>query len=153
MDTPLITLLIDKNRPVITVSPDLVVADAVREMNQNNIGALVVLEDDQVVGIFTERDVLVRVVAENIDPVTTVVRKVMTEHPVYVTPDLSVEEAMLIVTEKRFRHLPVLENGRLAGLISSGDLTRWVVRDQRNQIDDLNFYITDTPANTKANPL
>lgn len=153
MNTQLGTLLLNKDRTVITVSPGIMVIDAVREMNRNKIGAVVVLDLDKVVGIFSERDVLVRVVAGGLDPVTTVVREVMTAGPVYVTPDMTVEEAMLLITEKRFRHLPVLENGKLTGLVSSGDLTHWMVRDQQHRIDDLNFYITDKPANSGSTPL
>ena len=68
----------------------------------------------------------------------------MTRNPVCVTSAMPVEEAMVLITGKRFRHLPVVENGQLRGLISSGDLTRWVVRDQQHQIEHLNAYITDT---------
>jgi CBS domain-containing protein len=94
--------------------------------------------------MFTERDVLVRVVAADRDPLSTTVSDVMTRKPVCVTPAMSVREAMLLITEKRFRHLPVTEDGRLCGVVSSGDLTRWSVRDQKHQIDHLNAYITDT---------
>lgn len=144
MNTSLNVLLSEKEPDIHTVTPDSSVADAVRDMNHAEIGALVVLEGDRVVGIFTERDVLVRVVAADRDPVTTVVRDVMTRDPVSVTPEMPVRDAMVLVTEKRFRHLPVVRDGRLCGLVSSGDLTRWVVRDQRDEIEHLNAYITDT---------
>jgi CBS domain-containing protein len=144
MNSRLNVLLAEKEPDIHTIVPDTAVVDAVREMNHANIGALVVLEADRVVGIFTERDVLVRVVAADRDPLTTVVRDVMTRDPICVTPTMSVREAMVLVTEKRFRHLPVVENGRLCGIISSGDLTRWAVRDQKHQIDHLSAYITDT---------
>lgn len=146
MITLLSALIDDKNRQVYTVAPDVSVAIAVQEMNQHNIGALLVVEDDELVGIFTERDVLVRVVAARLDPTITAVRQVMTAHPVCVSPEMSLDEAMLLVTEKRFRHLPVIHNGVLYGLISSGDLTRWLVRDQGHRISDLSAYIMDVPA-------
>jgi CBS domain-containing protein len=126
------------------VGPHETIAEAARYMTENSIGALVVLEQDHVVGIFTERDVMFRVVTMRLDPASTPVKDVMTPNPVCVLPTLSVDEAMVLVTERRFRHLPVVENGKLRGLISSGDLTRWVVRDMEQQIEDLNAYITDT---------
>jgi CBS domain-containing protein len=146
MITPLSALIADKNRQVHSAAPDVPVIDAVREMNRHNIGALLVLDGDELVGIFSERDVLVRVVAGGLDPETTPVRQVMTTNPVCVTPDMPVEDAMLLVTKRRFRHLPVMHQGALHGLISSGDLTRWLVRDQEHRIDDLSAYIMDVPA-------
>ena len=144
MKTELSKLLAEKDSEVHTVTPDTRVVDAVRAMNHHNIGALLVMESNTIVGIFTERDVLVRVVAPGLDPLTTEVKEVMTTNPTCVTSAMPVEEAMVLITGKRFRHLPVVENGQLCGLISSGDLTRWVVRDQQHQIEHLNAYITDT---------
>lgn len=146
MITPLSALIADKNQQVHTVAPETRVVDAVHTMNRHKIGALVVLEDNAVVGIFTERDVLVRVVAAGVDPETTPVSQVMTDDPVCVTPDMPMEAAMRLVTEKRFRHLPVMLNGSLYGLVSSGDLTRWLVRDHEHRIDDLSAYIMDVPS-------
>jgi CBS domain-containing protein len=144
MDTKLNVLLAEKAPDIHTIGPDSSVVDAVLDMNHANIGALVVLEGDRVVGMFTERDVLVRVVAADRDPLTTVVSDVMTRDPVCVTPDMPVGEAMALITERRFRHLPIVQNGHLCGMISSGDLTRWAVSDQKHQIDHLSAYITDT---------
>ncbi len=145
MKSLLSELLAEKGPVVHTVDPDETVVDAVQYMNNSNIGALIVMQHNNIVGIFTERDVLMRVVTADLDPVTTPVKQVMTSNPVCVMPNMPVEDAMLLVTAKRFRHLPVVENGVLRGLISSGDLTRWMVRDQRHQIDGLSAYITDTP--------
>ncbi|MGD8614705.1 MAG: CBS domain-containing protein [Gammaproteobacteria bacterium] len=144
METQLRELLAQKSREVHSVASHVSVTEAVRDMNYFNIGALVVLERNRVVGIFSERDVLVRVVAADRDPLTTTVREVMTRNPVCVTPTMTVEAAMRLVTERRFRHLPVMHEGELLGLISSGDLTRWLVREQRHDIDELSAYITDT---------
>jgi len=146
MKTPLSALIADKNPQVHAVTPETRVVEAVREMNRHRIGALVVLDDNAVVGIFTERDVLIRVVAAGVNPETTPVMQVMTHDPVCVTPDMPVEDAMLLVTEKRFRHLPVMQDGALYNLVSSGDLTRWLVRDQGHRIDHLSAYIMDVPA-------
>jgi CBS domain-containing protein len=137
MLTTLSQIISDKGRQVQTVTPDVTVADAVRKMHELNIGALLVTEAEQLVGIFTERDVLFRVVNENLDPKSTRVAQVMTADPLAVKPTTTADQAMRIVTEKRFRHLPVVEGERLTGLVSSGDLTRSVLRDQESQIDAL----------------
>src|SRR5512143_58132 len=121
-------VLDDKGRAVRTVEPEESVLAAVRTMNEHGIGAMLVMENGQTVGIFTERDVLRRVVAAGRDPAGTPVRDVMTKKIVCVSPSTTVEESMAIVTELRCRHLPVLEDGRVHGLVSIGDLTRWVTR-------------------------
>jgi CBS domain-containing protein len=94
------------------------------------------------VGIFTERDVLCKVVAEGRDPATTRIVDVMTQEVVTVRSTTSVEEAMAVFTERRFRHLPVVDDGELKGLVSSGDLTRRMSRNQEGHIQDLMNFIT-----------
>ena len=143
MDQPVSQVLADKQRgqEIDSIAPGASVSVAVRQMNDRGIGSLVVMEGDQVVGIFTERDVLVRVVGAGRDASQVAVREVMTSRVLTIEPDLKVEEAMRLMTESRCRHLPVLEDGRIVGLISIGDLTRWVVRDQRAMIRDLEGYI------------
>jgi CBS domain-containing protein len=118
-----------------SVVPSTPVMDAVRVMNDENIGAVLVLEGQKLMGIFTERDVMVRVVGVKRDPATTLVSEVMT------TPVRSVEltsradNALRLMSDRRYRHLPVLENGQVRGLVSMGDLTRWVIRSQQEQFD------------------
>ena len=112
------------------------------ERDARRIGALLVCDDDRVVGIFTERDVLNRVVDPGKDPGTVRVADVMTGDVVTIGPEVSVEEAMAVVTEKRCRHLPVMTGEQLLGLISIGDLTRWVATRQAHHIQDLVNYIT-----------
>jgi CBS domain-containing protein len=131
-----------KGTHVHSVAPSATVVEAVRRMNEERIGCLLVRDDEQVVGIFTERDVLTRVVDRGLDPGAVRVSEVMTTDPVSVRPSLTVHEAMAVVTEKRCRHLPVLEEERLVGMVSIGDLTRWVVRDQAIHIQHLVDYIT-----------
>lgn len=125
-----------------TISPDTPVIEAVRKMNAEGIGSLLVTNGDEVVGIFTERDVLRRVVDAELDPRTTRVAKVMTRELITVRPATTVNEAMAVVTEKRCRHLPVMDGDRLLGMVSIGDLTRWVSREQAIHIQDLVNYIT-----------
>jgi CBS domain-containing protein len=136
------TLLKSKGRTVHTVSPEATVLDAVRKMNHERIGALLVMKDDELVGIFTERDVLTRVVDHVRDPAATRVAEVMTGNPVVVSAAATINEAMAIVSEKRCRHLPVIDEGKLLGLVSAGDLTHWVTRGHEYHIQDLVNYIT-----------
>jgi len=142
MDHTLKEIIEMKGAHVHSVSPKASVLDAVRQMNEERIGCLLVKEDDAVVGIFTERDVLTRVVDSGLDPAGTRVSEVMTTDPVSVRSTLTVPEAMAVVTERRCRHLPVIEEGRLIGMVSIGDLTRWAVRGQAIHIQHLVDYIT-----------
>lgn len=137
------SVLAEKGSAVYATAPSATVGEAVREMNAKGVGALLVLEPvGRVVGIFTERDVLRRVVDERRDPATTPVRAVMSREVVMVEPSLTVGEAMAIMTRLRVRHLPVVEDGTLYGMVSIGDLTRWLVNDQQEEIDRLVDYIT-----------
>ena len=111
-------------------------------MNQAHVGALLVTDGERPIGILTERDVLVRVIAERRDPATTLVHEVMTRTLVTVTTETSVADAMVTVTDRRCRHLPVMDGDRVCGMISIGDLTSWLVRDQQRTIDDLHDYVT-----------
>jgi CBS domain-containing protein len=138
----LTAVLNQKGDTVFNVTPENSVLEAVQKMNQEHVGALLVCSEGKLVGIFTERDVLIRVVDHGRDPAATRVAEVMTRELVVVKPSTTVEEAMAVVTEKRCRHLPVMEEGELRGLVSIGDLTRWVTRNQQVQIQDLVNYIT-----------
>lgn len=135
-------LLEEKGAVIHSVTIDATVADAVKKMNDERIGAVMVMDGDKLAGIFTERDVLTKVVGQEGNPRETPVSGVMTRNIVVLKGTTSVEEAMRIVTERRFRHLPVMEEGKLIGLVSSGDLTRWIVRDQQGTIADLFDYIS-----------
>ena len=141
MNDPIANVLAHKGNDVVTVAPETTVLVAVQRMNDRKIGALLVLERGQPVGIFTERDVLVRVVVAGLDPKATPGGEVMTGSPVAVRSGATVGEAMRIITERRCRHLPIVDDNRLLGLISIGDLTNWVVRDQQRRIDDLHNFI------------
>jgi CBS domain-containing protein len=119
------------------VGPDRPVSECVRLMTDRKIGALVVMEGEQLKGIFTERDALNKVLAAGRDPAGTRVCDVMTRDPYCIPPSMSVGDAMHVVTHRRFRHLPVVEDGKLVAVVSSGDLTRWLVKDQAGEIQEL----------------
>ena len=142
---PLSSMIDEGRRSINSVPPDTSVTESVRLMNEQNIGALLVMEDDKLTGIFTERDALNKVLAEGIDPISTKISEVMTKDPVCVDPSTTVEEAMSIVTNRRVRHLPILHNGKLVGIVSSGDLTHWLVEDRESEIREL----VDVAAHTR----
>ncbi len=113
-----------------SVGPDTPVIECVRTMAGKKIGALIILEGGKLVGIFTERDALNKVLAAGLDPITTKISAVMTRDPYCVPPTTTIGDAMEMVTQRRFRHLPVVEDGKVIAVISSGDLTHWLVKDQ-----------------------
>ena len=142
MQTHIEELLEDKGALVHTIELNTTVWDAVQIMNDCRIGSLVVVDDSRPVGMFTERDILTRVIAACREPATTRVFEVMTQDLVSISGHDTVEDAMRRVTLTRCRHLPVIEDGCLAGLISIGDLTRWMIREQKHEIANLMDYIT-----------
>lgn len=136
------SVLAEKGRQVYTIGKGVTVSQAVREMNEKGVGALVVTESGRPVGMFTERDVLRRVVDADKDPAMTRVSSVMSRGVVAISPVDRVEEVMALMTERRMRHLPVVEGGQLVGLISIGDLMRWITLHQEDQIRHMTEYIT-----------
>ena len=134
-------LLEEKKQPIESVDPSTTVRQAIDRMNARKIGSLLVMKGDQLVGIFTERDVLTRVVPRRLDCEKTPVGEVMSREVVTITSARTVQEAMMVMTDTRHRHLPVVENERVVGLVSIGDVTRWTVRDQQRTIEDLIDYV------------
>jgi CBS domain-containing protein len=140
-DEPVTKLLDQKNEALEVVTPKTSIMDAIKRMNERRIGSVLVMEGSRLAGIFTERDVLTRVVPQGLDPTKTPVGEVMTSKPVIIPPTTTVQEAMMVVTDSRRRHLPVVQDGKVLGMVSIGDLTRWVVKDQQRTIDDLFDYV------------
>jgi CBS domain-containing protein len=134
-------LLEEKHEAMEVVTPQTSIMDAIKRMNERHIGSVLVMEGKRLAGIFTERDVLTRVVPMRLDPAKTPVAEVMTRQPVVIPPTTTVQEAMMVVTDTRRRHLPVVQDGQVLGMVSIGDLTRWVVKDQQRTIDDLFDYV------------
>ena len=132
-----VSKLLGEREAIHSVGPDSSVADCVRTMSANRIGALIVMEGERLVGIFTERDALNRVLAAGLDPVDTKISSVMTKDPFCIAPGMTVAEAMELVTARRFRHLPIVDNGKVLAVISSGDLTHWLVKDQVEEVQAL----------------
>lgn len=135
-DTPL-TRIFAASDVVHSVGPDTLVTECVRAMAAAKIGALIVMDGDRLVGIFTERDALNKVLAAGLDPRSTKVSQVMTKDPYSIPPTTTVGAAMQLVTTRRFRHLPIMQDGKVLAVISSGDLTHWLVKDKMGEVQEL----------------
>jgi CBS domain-containing protein len=134
-----------KSKPdqtVYTIGPTSLVFDAVKLMAAQNIGALVVLEDEKIVGMITERDYARKIVLLARSSTKAAVRDIMTTSVMYVRPNQTSEECMALMTEHRLRHFPVIDKGKLIGLISIGDLVKDIISEQKFIIDQLEHYIT-----------
>ena len=142
MNVPISAILDRKGSTVFSVPPTVTIAEAVAEMNRCRVGSIIILDGSRLVGIFTERDVLRRVVGAGLDPKATRVSDVMTTGVLTITRETTMEETMNIFTEKRCRHLPVVENGKLLGTVSIGDITRWMADHHRAEAEQLKAYIT-----------
>jgi CBS domain-containing protein len=141
MNTSIASLLEGKGRALHTVPASVTVFEAVQKMNQHRIGAMLVMNGPQLAGIFTERDALTRVIAASLDPKSTPIAKVMTANVLTVGPEITVQQVMDIFAEKRCRHLPVVQHEKLIGLISIGDVSRWVANAHRAEAESLRQYI------------
>jgi len=139
-------LLTRKGGQVWSVSPDATVYQALELLAEKNIGAVVVLDQGRLCGILSERDYTRKVVLAGRSSRTTKVSEIMTERVLVVSPDATIDGCMALMTDKRVRHLPVLENDALVGVISIGDVVRTLIEDQGFMIEQLETYITGRPA-------
>ena len=135
-------LLAEKPAEIHAVAPEAPMIDAIRLMADKSGGALLVMRGDALAGILSERDYARKVVLKGRSSADTPVSAVMTAQVVTVAPDTSVPACMRMMTERRIRHLPVVENGRVAGVISIGDLVKAVMSDQQEQLEQLQRYIS-----------
>lgn len=136
-------LLANKHRPLAVVAPGDSVFHALTVMSQNDVGALLVLDGEQLVGVFSERDYARKIILHGKTSKETLVREIMSDKVAYVTPTATLDECMALMTEKHFRHLPVLsEDNTVVGMISIGDLVKETISSQQFLIDELERYIT-----------
>ena len=142
MAEKIVSILNNKDNHIWSVGPDETVYDAIALMADKRIGALLVVAERRLIGIITERDYARKVILHGRSSKDTNVREIMTSSLVTVTPDHTVDECMRLVTEHRIRHLPVLDNDRLVGLISIGDLVNSIIEAQAQTINHLHSYIT-----------
>jgi len=138
-------LLAKKKHTLLSIDPNATVMDAATLMNKHRVGALLVLIGEQLEGIFTERDILQRIVAERRDPEETAVGQVMTVEVVCCKPETTVEQARVIFRDQRVRHLPVVDDhGKAVGVVSIGDANAWAMDHQQAEIHYLQEYLYGT---------
>ena len=135
-------ILADKGHDVLRIEADASVFDAVKRMVEANVGALLVVDGGEIAGIVTERDYLRRMTLEGRDDKETAVREVMTSPLIVVTPETDIDECMAVMTDRRIRHLPVVEAGEIVGLLSIGDVVKFKSKQQSFEIQYLTDYIT-----------
>lgn len=135
-------ILRTNRKEISSVSPDAMVIEALRLMAEKNIGAIVVIENQKVAGIFSERDYARKIVLKNKESHNTPIREIMTGKVFSVTPNTSVDECMKLMTEKQIRHLPVVEDEKLIGIISISDVVEFIIEEQKDTIKNLESYIS-----------
>jgi CBS domain-containing protein len=138
-------ILQTKGHEVISITPDTTVYESLTIMADKNVGALVVLDGERVIGIMSERDYARKVILHGKSSRELKVREIMTSRVYYLRPEQTVQECMAQMTNKHVRHLPVIENDRLVGIISIGDVVKTIMADQESTIKLLENYITGGP--------
>jgi CBS domain-containing protein len=135
-------VLKQKDHHVWSVSPDSCVYEAIEIMADKHVGALLVVSEGNLVGVVSERDYARKVILQGKSSKEIQVSEIMTSPVIFVTPDQTIEDGMRIMTEKHIRHLPVVEKGKILGVVSIGDLVKWMISAQQQTISHLNDYIS-----------
>ena len=138
-------ILSHKGTTVWSISPKATVFEAVAMMAAKNVGALLVTEDDKLVGIISERDYTRKVILKGKSSRETAVKEILSGHVIHVSPSHTVEECLRLMTDHHFRHLPVLDGDKVVGIVSIGDLVNWIISAQHTTISQLQTYITGVP--------
>jgi CBS domain-containing protein len=136
------TILKTKSSNILTVTPDTSTYDALQIMADNNVGALLVVKGENLVGIFSERDYARKVVLKGKTSRDTKVSEMMTTNVLYIGPNCTIDECMALMTKKRIRHIPVMEDNKLIGVVSIGDVVKQIISEHESTIQQLENYIT-----------
>ena len=134
-------MLSEKGSAVVSITPNTSVFDALKVMSEKNIGAVLVMEEEELLGIFSERDYARKVILAGRSSKTTEVKELMTSKVYCIDPSRTIQDVMELMNAHRFRHVPVMENEKVIGVLSSGDVMRGVVAEQKNTIDSLESYL------------
>jgi CBS domain-containing protein len=134
-----------KGSAVWAISPNATVFEAIQLMADKNVGAVLVTENDKLVGIISERDYTRKVMLKGKASKTTAVREILSSQVIHVSPSQTVEECMRLMTDHHIRHLPVLDGQKIVGIVSIGDLVNWIISAQHTAISQLQTYITGVP--------
>ncbi|MGZ8557506.1 MAG: CBS domain-containing protein [Chitinophagaceae bacterium] len=135
-------ILKTKGNITFTIIPDTMVYNALEIMVEKNVSALLVMENEKLAGIFTERDYARKVILKGKSSKETMIREIMTRELITVSSDTSIDSCMRLMTGKHIRHLPVVDNGQLAGIISIGDVVKYIIEEQKFIIENMEHYIT-----------
>jgi CBS domain-containing protein len=133
-----------KGQNVWYISPEACVYDAIETMANKYVGALLVISEGKLVGVVSERDYARKVILQGKSSKQTQVKEIMTSPAIFVTPEQTVQDCMRIMTDKHIRHLPVVEDDKISGVVSIGDLVKWMISAQQQTISQLHNYITST---------
>ena len=134
-------MLSEKGSAVVSITPNTSVFDALKVMSEKNIGAVLVMEEEELLGIFSERDYARKVILAGRSSKTTEVKELMTSKVYCIDPSRTIQDVMELMNDHSFRHVPVMENEKVIGVLSSGDVMRGVVAEQKNTIDSLESYL------------
>ena len=144
MTTTVNQLLNSKNDEIFSVTPDTLVIDAIKMMDEKKVGALLVIENDKLAGIISERDYTRKVILKNRSSAKTKVSEIMTSNLKTADPSQSLDECMVIMSHSHIRHLPVVQDGQVIGILSIMDVVKNIISEQEFTIEQLQHYITDT---------
>jgi CBS domain-containing protein len=137
-------ILNKKGTTILSITPDTLILDALRLMSEYNVGALMVVENNQLFGLFTERDYARKVILKGLSSLDTEVREIMADDMVTVSPEHTIDECMLLMSEHRTRHLPVVQCSQVVGIISIGDVVKYIIEEQESVIEHFKVYISGT---------
>ena len=131
-----------KGNTILSVAPDTIIFDALYLMGEKNVGALLVMENEKLVGIFSERDYARKIILKGRTPLDTQVSEIMTEEVITVCPEETIGECMMLMSQRRIRHLPVLQSNEVVGVISIGDVVKYIIEEQELVIEHFKLYIS-----------